>query len=388
MKKHGFTLVELLAVIAILAILVLVAVPNVLGMFNQAKKDTFTTETKEMVRIAQQQYLTTFGKHTRYATVGSKDVPNASTNIIPCTTSTTLSTGQYCKIEKESGNLTSFVIEFSPSNGQVDSIKSTDGTYKYELTGGNYDATKVTATEVNATPSITEPAGPVSFSTDSWDVIVKAVKSGNTSKYNVGDTKEIDLGSYGVHTIRIANKSTPSECNSSTFSQTACGFVLEFADIITTGPMSSKSTNKGGWPQSEMYTFVNNSIYSQLPPDLKNNIINTVTISGYGNMDAENYTSTDKLYLLTLPEIYESISDTYDHVVGSTRQLDYYKNNGTTTSNFAPAVKSYNGSSTEWWLRSGFEMFDTAYTTINKYGYYSKGYSVIELGVSPAFRIG
>ena len=55
MKRQGFTLVELLAVIAILAILVLVAVPNVLGMFNQAKKDTFTTETKEMVRIAQQQ---------------------------------------------------------------------------------------------------------------------------------------------------------------------------------------------------------------------------------------------------------------------------------------------------------------------------------------------
>ncbi|UKI58404.1 MAG: prepilin-type N-terminal cleavage/methylation domain-containing protein [Clostridium sp.] len=38
MNKKGFTLVELLAVIAILAILVLVAVPNVLGMFNNAKK--------------------------------------------------------------------------------------------------------------------------------------------------------------------------------------------------------------------------------------------------------------------------------------------------------------------------------------------------------------
>lgn len=72
MKKSGFTLVELLAVIAILAILVIIALPNVLGMFNQAKKDTFTTETKEMVKIAQQQYLMTFGKQTRYATAGSK----------------------------------------------------------------------------------------------------------------------------------------------------------------------------------------------------------------------------------------------------------------------------------------------------------------------------
>ena len=50
MNKKGFTLVELLAVIAILAILVLVAVPNVLGMFNKAKKDTFLTETKNIFK--------------------------------------------------------------------------------------------------------------------------------------------------------------------------------------------------------------------------------------------------------------------------------------------------------------------------------------------------
>ena len=41
MKYKGFTLVELLAVIAILALLVIIALPNVLKMFNQAKKDTF-----------------------------------------------------------------------------------------------------------------------------------------------------------------------------------------------------------------------------------------------------------------------------------------------------------------------------------------------------------
>ena len=34
MKKQGFTLVELLAVIAIMAILVIIALPNVLKMFK------------------------------------------------------------------------------------------------------------------------------------------------------------------------------------------------------------------------------------------------------------------------------------------------------------------------------------------------------------------
>ena len=54
---------------------------------------------------------------------------------------------------------------------------------------------------------------PISFSTDSWKTIQKAVKSGNTSKYNVGDTKEIDLGDLGTHTVRLANK---SECTNGT----------------------------------------------------------------------------------------------------------------------------------------------------------------------------
>ena len=43
MNKKGFTLVELLAVIAILALIVIIALPNVFSMFNEAKKDTFLT---------------------------------------------------------------------------------------------------------------------------------------------------------------------------------------------------------------------------------------------------------------------------------------------------------------------------------------------------------
>ena len=57
MKKKGFTLVELLAVIAILAILVIIALPNVMGMFNQAKKNSFTTELQDIYNAAVQQRI-------------------------------------------------------------------------------------------------------------------------------------------------------------------------------------------------------------------------------------------------------------------------------------------------------------------------------------------
>lgn len=52
MKNKGFTLVELLAVIAILAILVIVAMPNVLSMFNDAKVNTFVTDVQKIMDTA------------------------------------------------------------------------------------------------------------------------------------------------------------------------------------------------------------------------------------------------------------------------------------------------------------------------------------------------
>ena len=126
---------------------------------------------------------------------------------------------------------------------------------------------------------------PTQFGQDSWTTIIANIKAGNTSKYKVGDTKTINMGSYGTHTLRVANTSTPSECSTSGFSQTACGFVLEFADIITERNMNPEGKyngtqynygyNVGGWPNTSMRTFVNNDIYNSLPSDLKNGIIDT-----------------------------------------------------------------------------------------------------------------
>ena len=57
MKNKGFTLVELLAVISILAILVIIALPNVLKMFNDAKKNSFLTEAKTVYGEAGKKYI-------------------------------------------------------------------------------------------------------------------------------------------------------------------------------------------------------------------------------------------------------------------------------------------------------------------------------------------
>ena len=243
---------------------------------------------------------------------------------------------------------------------------------------------------------------PVSFATDSWETIITAVKENNISKYKVGDTKTIDMGTYGTHTLRIANTSPPSECSTAGFSQTACGFVLEFADIITTHNMNPKGEYKGtqydygwnvdGWPASSMYTFVNNDIYNALPSEIKNAIIDTTVVSGHGKTSGEtNFTSTDKLYLLSTAEVWaQGSSNTieYDTARDVTRQLDYYKNLGTSTSNYSGAIKKNGTSNSYWWLRAArsSNTYDFLYVSIS--GDWTNSYAGNTDGVAPAFRLG
>ena len=232
---------------------------------------------------------------------------------------------------------------------------------------------------------------PTQFEKDDWSTIVSNVKSGNINAYNVGDIKNVDLGTYGIHTLRIANTSTPSECSTTGFSQTACGFVLEFADIITDHKMNDTDTNVGGWPATSMRTFVNNDIYNAIPNEIKNAIIDTTVVSGHGKSDTENFTSTDKLYLLAPKEIYSDWS-TYqsanDTAKDLTRTLDYYKNLGTSTSNRS-GVKKKNGTSADyWWFRAASSNTLEGFYTVASTGTYSNNVAVYTHGVAPAFRLG
>ena len=230
---------------------------------------------------------------------------------------------------------------------------------------------------------------PSTFPTDSWATIVASVKANNKRGYKVGDTKEIDLGTYGTHTLRIANTSTPSECSRAGFSQTACGFVLEFADIITTHNMNDTETNIGGWSSTSMRTFVNNDIYNAIPSEIKNAIIDTTVVSGHGSASGEtNFTTTDKLYLLVPKEIYTDFDDTADTAKDLTRTLDYYKNLGTSTSNYSGAIKKNGTSADWWWLRAAISNVSNGFLRVGNFGGWGSGFANYPRGVAPAFRLG
>ena len=235
-----------------------------------------------------------------------------------------------------------------------------------------------------------------SFADDDWNIVINTLKAGNISPYVVGDEKEVDLGTFGVHKLRIANSTTPTECSTEGFSQTACGVVLEFVDIITTHVMNSTNTNVGGWPASEMRTYVNNDIYNALPSVIKNAIIATTVVSGHGKTTGEtNFTSTDKLYLLSTHEVWEDVDgntssgiDRYDTAYNNTRQLDYYKGLNVTTSNYSSAMKKNGTSDYYWWLRAADSGNTSKFNTVSNSGDWNISNATNPCGVSPAFRIG
>ena len=265
-------------------------------------------------------------------------------------------------------------------------------THKYTFTilfkETNADQNYNQGKEFNGVLGIEEYKAP-DFATDSWSTIIANVKAGNGSEYAVGSTKEVDLGTtYGTHTLRIANTSTPSECSGTGFSQSACGFVLEFADIIIDHVMNDTATNVGGWPATSMRTFVNNDIYNAIPSEIKNAIIDTTVVSGHGSKDTANFTSTDKLYLLAPKEIYTDWSKSYDTAKDLTRTLDYYTSIGVTTSSYSGAIKKNGTNASIWWLRSAKSSNNNYFYIVDSGGDWSNISANITYGVSVAFRMG
>ena len=227
------------------------------------------------------------------------------------------------------------------------------------------------------------------FQNDSWTTIKANVQS-DKKIYSVGSTKtfEMDLDGNNInetYTLRVVNNTTPSECNTQGFSQSACGFVVEFTDIVDelnhklnqtdNDGLINGDANKGGWEYSDIRAYLNGGIYlegleneinytsqgvyDKLPTNIKSSIIKTFVVSSYGPNDSANFETEDWLYLLAAHEVWDDVDgdstvglDSNDTAYNDTRQLDYYKQMGVTTSSYSAAGKKAGSTPFPWALRS------------------------------------
>ena len=135
MNKKGFTLVELLSVIAILAILVIIALPNVLSMYNNARKSSFITELKSVYTAAEEKWIT-----DSFSGSGTKAYAHCSSG--NCDNELKLSGRDDLE----------YYIEFN-SKGKIVKYYAKDNSFQYSYEG--LDLKKNDINEVQSIPEVT-----------------------------------------------------------------------------------------------------------------------------------------------------------------------------------------------------------------------------------------
>ena len=187
MNKKGFTLVELLAVIAILALLVIIALPNVLSMFNKAKKDTFLTEAKSIFKESASKYI-------------SDNMHNSNEGNIYCKSETDSKNpldmdigNTYYYIEKDSTGKTIKFVAWN-SSGYVTKVVG-DNVMLNDVTGNNVSESSVK--DITCNNVLTN-----------LDVISKLTKT-----YTINANASAETSNKGKLTISIASSNTTDEFN-------------------------------------------------------------------------------------------------------------------------------------------------------------------------------
>ena len=391
-NKKGFTLIELLAVIVILAIIALIAVPIVLNMINQSRKSA--ARSSALGYIDSIEYYSGFNLISDEAGITGYSIPlpEMTNGTVTCT-KTTSGWDSNCSAfftavdAKAKGDKPKTATIILSSKGEV--LEGT--TMKFGKYIVDYDGENATVGGSSSSSNNDSSSGNTTsttrtceqYATDSWSTIA-------SNKYPVGcDGKTItmDLDNDGTdetyHVMTVNN----TDCTNKS-SETACGMVYQFKELLKISSDDSKMnlerTTVGGWPATRMRTFLNETVYNQLPSDLRSVIKTTKVVSGQEIDVADNYISYDKLYLLSTVEAGTSADEDKAGSPSITRSLDYYRQN---------SKKKYKyGTSTAiaWWLRTANSENNIAFCDIKSVGYIGvAGYANdTYYGVAPAFRLG
>lgn len=167
--------------------------------------------------------------------------------------------------------------------------------------------------------------------------------------WNVGDTKSVTLTTGETIELQVAG------FNHDTFSDGVAApvtFIMKNC-LNTAAKMNSSDTNSGGYPASEMKTYVETNIYDNLPRDLKAIVVPVkkkwyTTYNQTSSLAEGNY----NVWLLSEMEVFGT--NTYTIGTGEGSKYDIFTDN-------TSRIKTVNDTASYWWLgscnRSGSRSF-------------------------------
>lgn len=237
-----------------------------------------------------------------------------------------------------------------------------------------------------------------SFANSSWEEIADIIDSGKAKEYfAVGDEREETLYAGEKVTLVILGFNHDNRADGKGKAAMSIGLKNLIDGLFE---MNTECTNKGGWEKSRMRTVYMERIYRLLPDELRKLIVPVSKLASKGCGSTDIVRSEDKLFLLSMAEIFshKAISNSdWEHIANN---ADVYNEEGEQYEYFKELIgdadpdKSnehlvkHRGDSTSasiWWLRSPSASGSTNFCYVYYYGYVNASSASISYGVCFGF---
>ena len=183
---------------------------------------------------------------------------------------------------------------------------------------------------------------------DDWNTIVS-----NPSKYNIGDTKQIDLGTFGKHYMELVAKGVDIKSEGTGFAPTTwISKTLISTHVMHPSNHENYSTcGTLGWKDSPLRDWLRTTVKAAIPNPVRDAIIPVDKVQAiYGTSAVTKNGQTTTEEDVWIPSDFEvGLSTTYE---STGARYDIRFPYGTSNAQNAARVKYYNNSAYNWWLRS------------------------------------
>lgn len=197
--------------------------------------------------------------------------------------------------------------------------------------------------------------------TDSWEKIAAAGRDGTyQKKYRIGDTKELDLGSEGVITMRLAAMDADELADGSGKAP-----MTWIADELLKSDysMNNRITSFGGWEESRLRYDLQNNVLPLMAPEISSKV-REVKKNSYDYIQEKAVETNDTIWIPSVREVmYADQSDFVEK---------YFEEEGVAYTiafpDEASRKRSRDGETKAWWWWLRSTVFSTYFYFVSTSG--------------------